>query len=112
MSRTNDSQIENAIAYLKINLSDDEKYVVLEEKDEPVLLEMDEDCLMAFLVDKGDTFSYIQRRVIDSNNMTEEEIAQIGVDNLRKLANEHLQVNENKGVYSVSLDGNFEASFV
>lgn len=112
MTKTQKNQIDKAIAYLKIDIFDkDVECVTLQEKGEPILLQMG-DFLMSFLIDRGEIYYYIQRRDIDTEGITVEELAEIGVENLRKLANEHLQVNVNKGVYSAILDGNFEASLV
>jgi uncharacterized protein YtpQ (UPF0354 family) len=69
--------------------------------------------LVAYLVDEGDSFAYIQHRHLDRDGVTEEELYDIGIDNLLELAAENeLRVVQHGNFYAAILDGHFEASLL
>jgi uncharacterized protein YtpQ (UPF0354 family) len=73
-----------AIAYLKPSLPASDA-VELPEHDEPVLTDLSNGLLVAYLVDQGDHFEYVQRRHLADANLTEAALHQNAVNNLTTL---------------------------
>ena len=101
-----------AIAYLKASAPADEPAIVVSDSDAPVLLAMNSGLLVAFLVDEGDSFAYVQNRHLSETGITPSQLQEIGLTNLEKIAKEKLRVQEYGAIYAVFLDGNFEASLM
>lgn len=103
-----------AVAYLKITLADDDprRGVELEHEDNPVLRSAGGRLLVAYLVDQGDRFSYVQVRHLKAAGMTEDALHAQAIANLTRLAERHLTIYKTGNIYPVILDGNFEASLL
>lgn len=110
---------DQGIAYLKPIIKDDEL-----SDEEPILLEnidmmfettFNDELFISYLVDDKKThmFSYIQNRHLSGENISPKEMHEIGINNLIDKANECLRIQEyGNGVYTLFLDGNFEASLI
>lgn len=75
-----------------------------------------EDLIITFLVEdyKNELFHYIQNRHITVEGLDEEQLLEIGINNLYKLADEkEFQVHTlTEECFALTLDGNFEASLI
>lgn len=101
-----------AIAYLKAPAPKTADAVSLSEQDSPVLRELGNGLLVAYVVDDGSSFSYVQNHHLEEAGIDLIQLHEYGVENLRKIAHEKLKVQEYGPVYAVFLDGNFEASLI
>ena len=105
-------RLQTAIAYLKPEIppSDPAPALVLSADDSPVLRTFATGLVTAYLVDEGDTFSYVQGRDLREAGIREEELHRLGLANLAKLAEGKVTIRESGPVWALFLDGNFEAS--
>jgi hypothetical protein len=105
-------RIQKALAYLKPVApdSDPAPVVTLGADDAPVLRAFAPGLLTTYLIDEGDSFSYVQGRDLREAGLGEEELHRLAVANLSELAEGKVTVRQNGPVWAVFLDGNFEAS--
>lgn len=102
-----------AIAYLKPRLDDDGPIdLELDADDSPIFLDLDNGLLVAYLVDQGDHFSYVQGRHLRGAKIAEDELHAIGLANLARQANGIARVVPYGDIFAVLAGGNFEASFL
>lgn len=102
-----------AIAYLKVVVPDDDRPVTrVPEADAPVLKALGSGLLVAYLVDKGDRFSYVQQRHLIAAGLSEDELHVSAIKNLRAFAESNAQVVPHGAMYVVLAGGNFEASML
>ena len=109
------SSTSRAIAYLKPVVRDDDPAPVmkLSRVDTPVMTDVGNGLLVAYVVDDGDAFTYIQYRDLDSDGITENELHDIGINNLLALAAQtDLRVAPHGNIFGAFFDGNFEASLL
>jgi uncharacterized protein YtpQ (UPF0354 family) len=101
-----------AIAYLKPNLTNDESEatVSLKHEDSPVLRDLHNGLLVAYLVDEGTRFDYLQNRHLIAAGIDEDRLHKTAVGNLYSLAERHLRIQPYGPVFSLFMNGNFEAS--
>ena len=83
--------------------------VSLSQDDSPVVREL-ADLLVLYLVDEGDSFSYVQNRDVAECEMSVIELHRVALSNLYELARHKLHIAPSGEVVSVLMDGNFEAS--
>lgn len=109
---------KEAVAYLKPIVKEDldEECFTLSEENSFVHTFFNEDLIITFLVDdhQNNYFHYVQNRHILEEGLDEEQLLEIGVDNLYKLADEkELRVHTlSEGCFALILDGSFEASLI
>lgn len=103
----------SAVAYLKIEepLSGSGE-IELSESDSPVIQALGHRLLVAYLVDEGESFAYVQNRHLAEAGMSTEELHATAVKNLGALAVERVEVRAYGNIYAVLMGGNFEASLV
>lgn len=106
-----------AIAYLKAAVRDgdngDGLTIGLPHDDAPVLKQLNAELLVAYVIDTGDSFTYIQNRDLQTDSVNEAQLHAIGIDNLSALAaSGQLRVAPHGAVFAVLLDGNFESSLI
>jgi hypothetical protein len=106
--------LESAIAYLRPDLSDEpsEADVVLGGNDEPVLKRLGNGMLVAYLVDQGDHFTWVQRRHLVAEDVVSAQLHGQALMNLGAKASEMLRVTDQGEFFACFLDGNFEASLL
>jgi uncharacterized protein YtpQ (UPF0354 family) len=106
------ARIQKAVAYLKpeIPRSDPAPVLSLSADDSPVLRAFTTGLLTAYLIDEGDTFSYVQGRDLREAGIREEELHRHAVANLAELAEGKVTVRQSGPAWALFLDGNFEAS--
>jgi uncharacterized protein YtpQ (UPF0354 family) len=103
-----------ALAYLKPALPDgDEADIVLSREHSPVLTNLNNGLLVAYLVDQVDHFRYVQQRHLDGAGLTQAALHQQGIANLRALLKQKdIKVQPYGNVFTILCGGNFEASAV
>ena len=103
-----------SIAYLRTVVPDDDPAPVVQVsgEDEPVLRDLGNGLLVAYLIDAGETFEYLQLRHLDAAGVTADTVHRTALDNLYALAEQHLRVQPFEGIYAVFMEGNFEASAI
>ena len=101
-----------AIAYLKPNLINDDSEVTvsLNHEDSPILRDLHNGLLVAYLVDEGTRFDYLQNRHLIAAGIDEERLHKTAIGNLYSLAERQLRVQPYGPVFTLFMDGNFEAS--
>ena len=105
-----------AVAYLKGAVPPDEPGGVIELSgdDSPVLRDLNNGLLVAYVVDIGSTFQWVQFRDLKKDAIDEQQLHALGIANLERLAATQTRVAPypNGSMYAVFLDGNFEASLI
>lgn len=106
--------LEAAIAYLRPDLTDEpgEADVTLSGEDEPVLRKLGNGMLVAYLVDEGKQFAWVQQRHLIAEGVTAIALHEQGVLNLARIAHEKLRVMNQGKFFACLLDGHFEASLL
>ena len=105
----------NAIAYLKPRLPDglDEPVLALTQEESPVLRDLGNGLLVAYLIDEGDQFSYVQNEDLSATGASEAKLHQCAIHNLYDLAdNKGVRVQPYGSIFAMFLDGNFERSLL
>jgi len=102
----------NAFVYLKASVPATADSLTLSDPDSPVLHDLNNGLLIAYVVDNGSSFSYVQNRHLKEAEIDILQLHEYGVKNLRRLTEERLKVQEYGPVYAVFLDGHFEASLI
>ena len=103
---------QRAIAYVKVPAPETPDEVALSEADSPVLKDLENGLLVAYLVDEDGSFTYVQHRHVTDAGISLAQLHDFGITNLRQIAEERLRVQEYGSVYAVFLEGNFEASLI
>lgn len=106
--------LESAIAYLRPDLTgeDGKADVVLSGEDEPILHQLGNGMLVAYLVDQGDHYLWVQQKHLLAETVTAKELHEQGVLNLARKASGALQVTDQGDFFACFLDGDFEASLL
>ena len=101
----------DSIAYLKAAVSDQEPVdMELSHEDSPVLRDLGNGLVVAYLVDEGEGFAYVQYRDLQAAGVSEIELHRAAIANLSDLAATHLKVQPYGQIFAVFMEGNFEAS--
>ena len=105
---------DQAIAYLKGSPAEDDQPVIeLPHKDSPVVRPYSEDLHVCYLVDKGQTYEYIQNRHLEEGGISSDELHQIGLRNLKGLiAQRNARVQPHGNLFAFFTGGDFEASIM
>lgn len=115
MSRSRET-VREAIAHLKRALPAEplpgETVVELSLDDSPVMLDLGNGLLVAYLVDEGATYGYVQHRDLETAGLSEAELHAMGLKNLSALAERRLEVHPHGAIFAVLMGGTFEASML
>ncbi len=105
---------ERAIAYLKASVSgDDPQAVKLSHADSPVLRPLVDGLYVAYVVDDGSSYHYVQNRHLEQGGVSEEELHEIGLRNLLAVVGQRdLRVQPYQNIHAVLMGGDFEASLI
>src|SRR5690242_19469858 len=104
-----------AIACLKRALPRGEPYpedIVPSREHSPVLTNLNNGLFVAYLVDQVNHFQYVQQRHLDGAGLTQPELHQQSVANLRALLKKDIKVQPYGNEFAVLCGGNVEASAV
>jgi uncharacterized protein YtpQ (UPF0354 family) len=100
-----------SVAYLKAAIPSGEGSAMpLSEYDSPILTNLGNGLLVAYVVDEDSSFSYAQGRHLRAAQLSIEQLHQAALANLSLLVKENAQVKQHGNIYAVLMDGNFEAS--
>lgn len=104
--------LNKAIAYFKPTWVSAEPPDIEFSKDEqPIDKPYCEGLSIFYLLDEGKQFVYVQNKHIEEAGISAEQLNIIGLDNLRKIADE-IKMTENEGLIYFTGNGNFEASLL
>jgi len=102
-----------AIAYIKATLPpDDTQTMTLDLANSPVIKKVAPSLTAAYVVDTGNSFTYIQHRHLSAAGITAEELHSKAVYNLAAMAQTQVKVQPYGNIYAVLMGGNFEASLI
>jgi len=103
---------DQAIAYLKGSPPEDGRPVVtLSPKDSPVVRPYLGDLHVCYLVDKGQSYGYIQNRHLEDDRISADDLHAIGLRNLKRLITQrNARVQPHGNVFALLAGGDFEAS--
>lgn len=103
---------ERAIAYLKGIPSDNGGPTIrLSRRDSPVIKPFATGLHICYLVDKGQSYDYIQNYHLAEHGITMEQLHQIGLRNLSRLLRErNFSVQSHGNIFAFLAGGDFEAS--
>jgi uncharacterized protein YtpQ (UPF0354 family) len=103
-----------AIAYLKAEIPGDDPapVVTLDGESSPILKKLAGGLLVAYLIDEGNRFSYVQGRDLRAAGVDAEQLHAHAVANLAKVAAGRVTIRQNGPTWAVFFDGNFEASLI
>lgn len=106
--------VEKAIAYLKGDSSetDPRRIIEVDEEDEPVLRSFCEGLHIAYLVDSGAYFEYVQQRHLSESGLSMDDLHGAALRNLSLLVRDALRVESHGEVLTARVDGNFESSLM
>ena len=103
-----------AVASLKRALPlDAEPSITLSHQDSPVLTDLNNGLLVAYLMDQEEGFQYVQYRHLAAAGITEAELKRLGIANLSTLLSQRgANVRPYQNIFAVFFDGAFEASLI
>jgi uncharacterized protein YtpQ (UPF0354 family) len=115
MSRSRKA-VEQAIAYVKRALPPEplpgEAVVKLSFEDSPVMRDLGNGLLVAYLVDEGSTYGYVQHRDLVSASVAEADLHATAITNLRRVAANRLRIQPYGEIFALLMGGTFEASML
>jgi hypothetical protein len=103
-----------AIAYIKGQVPGDDlaPTMKLDEANAPVLKSLDGGLLVAYVMDEGNRFSYVQGRHLRTAGIDADQLHARAVTNLGKLAEGRVIIRQNGPIRALFCGGNFEASLI
>jgi uncharacterized protein YtpQ (UPF0354 family) len=103
-----------AIAYLKAEApaGDPQSTLELDEDDSPVLKKLETGLLVAYLVDLGESFTYVQGRDLKTAGIDAAQLHAHALANLEEAADGKVTIRQNGPIWALFFDGNFEASLI
>lgn len=112
-----DEFLGRAVAYVKRAAvvqpnEKNEEHIAPTGADAPVLRELADDIVIAYVVDEPEGLVYIQHRHLQDTGVSLDELHMIGLRNLKAKCNKELRVEKHGPIYGLFLDGNFEASVI
>lgn len=103
----------NAVAYLKAVSASQDESVTLSHDDSPVLREFTNGLMVAYLVDAGGSYSYVQYRHLRKDGLDLDQLHALAVNNLIDLANRRsVRIQPYQNIFAVFIGGDFEASLL
>lgn len=103
---------QRAVAYLKVASSNTGAGVQLPLEQGMVLRHLEDGLYVAYLVDEGDQFSYVQGYHLQQAGLAPDTLHVSALNNLVALANKDLSVQQYGPVFGAFIGGHFEASLI
>ena len=103
-----------AVAYVKGIVPEDDASPVVKVADDcaPVMRKLCEGLLVAYLVEEGRYFRYVQGHHLKEAGITRAELDELAIENLRSTARGRVVVDSYGPVMTARLDGNLEAGLL
>lgn len=102
-----------AIAYLKVAVPEGQgEAIALDAPDSPVLRQLGNGLMVAYLVDEGDHFTYVQNRHLAQARLSADTVHEQALLNLASVVGGQAEVRRFGSVYLVTAGGCFEASLI
>ncbi len=104
---------KRAVAYLKVPEPEGKgAHVTLGEAEGPVLRQLDNGLLVAYLVDEGDTYTYVTNAHLAQAKLSADKLHELALFNLSSIIGASAEVRRFGNVYLVLAGGCFEASLI
>jgi uncharacterized protein YtpQ (UPF0354 family) len=98
-----------AMPYLKADVTAEPEHgIALGHDDSPVLRDFGNGLLVAYVVDCGQSFEYVQGRHLAKASITAEDLHAAAMNNLVVFMGERARLQPHSNIFAMSLDGNFE----
>jgi uncharacterized protein YtpQ (UPF0354 family) len=108
-----DQFCSRAMPYIKPALpGDDAPAMALGHDDSPVLRDLGNGLLVAYVVDGGQSFEYVQNRHLAKAGITTDDLHAAAMNNLLGFMGERTRMQPHGNIFGMFLDGNFEASLL
>lgn len=102
-----------AMPSLKLDVTDEPGPAAeLSYDDSPVLRNLGNGLLLAYIVDTGQSFEYVQNRHLSRAKATEDGLHATAMNNLLTFMGERTRMQPHSNIFAIFLDGNFEASLL
>lgn len=102
-----------AVAYLKVAVPPGQgEGIALKDPDSPVLRQLGNGLMIAYLVDEGDHFAYVQNRHLAQAKLGADILHEQALLNLSSVIGSQAEVRKFGSVYLVMAGGCFEASLI
>jgi hypothetical protein len=107
-------ECKKAIAYIKPIIPGDPSSpsLLLTGGDRPVQKDLNNGLFVEYLVDEGKSFRYVQHMDLEAAGLDKDQLHELGVENLAKLAENQLRVSPYDGYFVAFAGGNLEASLI
>lgn len=86
--------------------------MALGEHDAPVLRELGNGLLVAYVVDSGQSFEYVQSRHLLKAGIVADDLHVTAMNNLLVFMGERTRMQPHGNIFAMFLDGNFESSLL
>jgi len=105
---------QRAIAYLKAEVPESNSpSLTLSAEDNPVLRSIGNELCVAYIIDEGSNYKYVQHRHLTEDCTSEDQLHSFGIRNLIEMASQrNLRVQPCNQIYAVLMGGDFEASLI
>src|SRR5690349_15715053 len=90
---------KSALPYIKPVLATDGPAITFPQGDEPVALDLENDLLVMYLVDRGTHFAYVQSKDLAAEKLSTSELHELALKNLAALASDRLRVQKHSRIY-------------
>ena len=105
--------IKEAIAYFKQVVPGEGPMIVdISDDDQPFCLPFSDDISVFFLVDNGDNYTLVQKRHLNQQNISPDELLERGINNLEAIREEEIEIRKYNEILMFSGNGNLEATLL
>jgi uncharacterized protein YtpQ (UPF0354 family) len=102
-----------ALPYIKAHVSGESGPAVTPGPDDsPVLRDLGNGLLVVYVVDRGQSFEYVQNWHLSKAGITAEDLHAAAMNNLLVFMGERTRMQPHGNIFAMFLDGNFEASLL
>ena len=107
------STSSNAIAYLKAASASQGEALTLSHEESPAFRPFTKGLIIAYVVDAGDSYTYIQNRHLLEDGLDLDQLHTLAVNNLSDRAGRRsVRIQPYQNIFAVLMGGDFEASLL
>jgi uncharacterized protein YtpQ (UPF0354 family) len=107
------STTSNAVAYLKAVSASQDEALKLSHEDSPVFRQFTKGLIIAYIVDAGNSYTYIQNRHLLTDGLDLDQLHALAINNLIDLADRRsVRIQAYQNIFAVFMGGDFEASLL